>query len=346
MLGFSPTDPNILLNRKGKDMDLFAKTKIGNLSVQNHFIRSATYEGLATVEGYPTEKIINLYERLARGKVGTIVTSYTYITDYEQPRVNQLGIYSDEMIPAYKNLTDRVHKYDTKIFMQIVHGSSLSQGYPLKAEILGPSNMKNPDSELISRSVTKKEIQNIIQYFAHAAERVKKAGFDGVQIHCAHGYLLSQFISPIFNHRTDEYGGNCENRFRLVRQVYEAVRKTVGDEYQVWVKLNSTDEVLGGLTIEDFLYMGEKLSKAGIDAIEISGNQWKKHLPEERMYYKKEAEKLAACIDAPVILTGGLRNRSNLDEICNNSKIRFFGFARPFLTNPEFLSVLHKEYSR
>lgn len=116
-------------------MDLFYGINIRNMEAANHFVRSATYEGKATEDGYPTEKIKQIYEELAKGGVGTIITSYTYITDYEQPQKNQLGIYSDGMIPVYKELTDAIHKYDSKIVMQIVHGSSCARGYPDKARI-------------------------------------------------------------------------------------------------------------------------------------------------------------------------------------------------------------------
>lgn len=158
-------------------MNLFEKTKIGQLNVANHFIRSATFEGKATKEGYPTEKTKEIYENLAKGNVGTIITSYTYITDYEQPEKFQLGIYDDQMIDAYKNLTDTIHQYDSKIIMQIVHGSSWGQGYPDTAKILGPSVEIHPDSKLVSKEMTKEEIKNVVQAFANAAKRVKKAGF-------------------------------------------------------------------------------------------------------------------------------------------------------------------------
>ncbi len=174
-----------------------------------------------------------MYKALAEGHVGTIITSYTYITDYEQPEKNQLGIYCDDMIPAYKELTDEIHKTDSKIIMQIVHGSSWGQGYPEKARILGPSAVTFERSGLTPKEMTKEEIQQVVQLFANAASRVKKAGFDGVQIHVAHSYLSAQFISPIYNHRADEYGGSTKNRFRIVKEVYEAVRSAVGADYPV-----------------------------------------------------------------------------------------------------------------
>lgn len=324
-------------------MNLFKETTIGNLEVSNHFIRSATYEGKATEDGYPTQQTINIYQKLAEGNVGTIITSYSYITDYEQPQKYQLVIYSDDMIPAYKNLTDQIHQYNSKIIMQIVHGSSWGQGYPETAKILGPSTMEHPDSHLVSKEMTKDEIQEVVQLFAKAALRVKKAGFDGVQIHCAHNYLLAHFISPLFNHRIDEYGGSVENRFRIVKEVYLAIREAVGKDYPVWIKMNSSDELPGGLTVEDFLYMASELAKLGISAIEVSGDRWKTHSLKERAYYKDAAIKLSKIIDTPIILTGGLRKMSDLKDVMLHSRINLFGFARPFMRDPYFIESLKKE---
>ena len=180
-------------------MNLFDPVRIGTLEAKNHFLRSATYEGAATEDGRPTDKILSLYQDLARGGVGTILTSYTYIADYEQPAKNQLGIYCDDMIPDYQKVVDAVHALGSKIFMQIVHGSSHSQGSPDSARILGPSALVHPTSGLTPQEMTKDDIRAVVQLFADAAVRVKKAGFDGVQIHCAHGYLLSHFILSLIH---------------------------------------------------------------------------------------------------------------------------------------------------
>lgn len=323
-------------------MNLFEATNIGALEVKNHFLRSATYEGAATDDGRPTEKILQLYEDLARGQVGTILTSYTFIADYEQPAKNQLGIYDDAMIPDYQKVVEAVHQHGSKILMQIVHGCSSKQGYPETAKVLGPSALRHPESGLVPREMTKADIQSVVDLFAKAAVRVKKAGFDGVQIHCAHGYLLSQFISPLFNHRTDEYGGSVENRLRMVLEVYHAVREAVGSDYPVWIKINCSDETEGGLTVDEFLPMGQALSQAGLDAIEISGLGWRSHTPDERAYYKDAAIRLSELVDTPVILTGGLRSMDDLRPLYEHSKVSLFGFARPFMTNPNFLQTLAK----
>lgn len=320
-------------------MDLFQGTSIGNLTVKNHFLRSATYEGEAEENGKPSENIGKCYQALAEGGVGTIITSYTYIADYEQPSRKQLGIYTDEFIPEYRKITDSVHQRGSKIIMQIVHGSSLSQGYPDKAKILGPSAIPNIHSGIIPREMTKEDIKEVTRLFAAAAVRAKKAGFDGVQIHCAHGYLLAQFISPLFNKRQDEYGGSMEKRFCIVREVYDAVRHAVGREFPVWIKINSCDEQDKGLTVEEFLYMGKELSHRNIDAIEVSGERWNMHKKHERAYYKEAAMALSNLVPAAVILTGGLRSMEDMVPVMENSHVNLFGFSRPFIGNPYFIQT-------
>ena len=321
-------------------MNLFDTAYIGNLKVRNHFLRSATYEGRADDDGSPNDEILRIYRELAEGGIGTIITSYTYIADYEKPADNQLGIYSDELTAKYKPLTEAVHSGGSRIIMQLVHGSSFRQADPDNARIMGPSAIEHPDSGLTPKEMTISDIKDMAELFAKAAARAKDAGFDGVQIHAAHGYQLSQWITPIFNRRTDEYGGSALNRFRIISDVYYAVREAVGVDFPVWIKINSSDEVPGGITMEDFLEMGREAARIGIDAIEVSGNRWRYHPETDRAYYREAAIRLAELIDKPVILTGGLRELSQLEEISSSSKVNLFGFARPLITDPGFINTL------
>lgn len=321
-------------------MNLFDTAYIGNLKVRNHFLRSATYEGRADDDGSPNDEILRIYRELAEGGIGTIITSYTYIADYEKPADNQLGIYSDELTAKYKPLTEAVHSGGSRIIMQLVHGSSFRQADPDNARIMGPSAIEHPDSGLTPKEMTISDIRDMAELFAKAAARAKDAGFDGVQIHAAHGYQLSQWITPTFNRRTDEYGGSALNRFRIISDVYYAVREAVGADFPVWIKINSSDEVPGGITVEDFLEMGREAARIGIDAIEVSGNRWRYHPETDRAYYREAAVRLAELIDKPVILTGGLRELSQLEEISSSSKVNLFGFARPLITDPGFINTL------
>lgn len=321
-------------------MSLFEETHIRRLAVKNHFIRSATYEGKAQENGAPTAALRDLYVKLAKGNVGTIITSFAFISGYEQPIKNELGMYSDALTEAYRPITDAVHQYGSKIVMQLVHGSSLSQGYPDRARVLGPSGMKHPVSGLVPVEMSREDIRQVTGLFVEAGARAKSAGFDGVQIHCAHGYLLAQFISPLFNHRRDEYGGSAENRVRIVSEIYRAMRRELGEEYPIWIKMNSSDEKEHGLSVDDFIRMAELLSADGIDAVEVSGDGWTAHKKDERAYYKDAAMRLSEAVDTPVILTGGLRSMADIAPICENSRVELFGFARPFVSNPNFIETL------
>ena len=321
-------------------MNLFDTVYIGSLKVRNHFLRFATYEGKADPDGSPNEEITRIYRELAEGGIGTIITSYTYIADYEKPADNQLGIYSDELTDKYRAVTEAAHSGGSKIIMQLVHGSSCKQADPDNGRIIGPSAIAHPDSGLTPKEMSISDIADMAELFAKAAARAKDAGFDGVQIHAAHGYQLSQWITPIFNRRTDEYGGSALNRFRIISDVYYAVREAVGADFPVWIKINSSDEVPGGIAMEDFLEMGREAARIGIDAIEVSGNRWRYHPETDRAYYKEAAVRLAELIDKPVILTGGLRELAQLEEISRSSKVNLFGFSRPLITDPGFISTL------
>lgn len=321
-------------------MNLFKPTTIGSLEVKNHFIRSATHESGATEEGYPTEKIYAIYEKLARGDVGTVITSYVRISKDDHSGVRQLSLYDDDFISYYKEMADRLHELDTKLIVQLAHGCSQNQVHPEKDRIFAPSAIEHPVSGLMPKAMTQEDLDMVREEFVQAARRAKEAGADGVQLHCAHGYLLSQFISPFYNRREDEYGGTAENRLRYVLEVYESVRKEVGDDYPIWIKLNCTDEPQDGLTTRDFLIMGKLLADAGIDAIEVSGGRWRFAKDEERNYYLGEASELAEEVDVPVILTGGIREWEDMNDIANETKVNLFGFSRPFLKNPNFLQTL------
>lgn len=325
-------------------MNLFEKSEISGLKVKNHFVRSATYEGNADENGYPGEACLKIYKDLAAGGVGTIITSYSRISESDFPAAKQLSISRDDTIEHYAEMIKAAHDGDCKIIMQIVHGSSSAQADLDKAVVLGPSAVKHPRSGITPKEMTQEDIDNVVRLFAEAAARVEKAGFDGVQIHSAHGFLLSQFISPIFNKRSDEYGGSASNRNRLNLEVLAAVKKAVSDDFPVWIKINSTDGEEGGLTLDDFLIMGKELADAGIDAIEISGGDWGSRKPDEHAYYKEAAIKLGEMTDTPIILTGGIRNIEVISKLADESKIKFFGLSRPLMRFPDFVNRMRQEY--
>lgn len=334
---------------------LFDKTKILNMEMENRFIRGALWENLADEKGHMTSKLFNIYEELAKGGVGTIITGYAFVTKDEQPNSGMMGIYDDSFISEYKNFTDRIHDLGSNIIMQIVYGGFMTNYNVGERVILGPSTMENEVTGTWAREITKGEIINLVGAYAEAARRVKKSGFDGVEIHAGHGYLLSQFLSPYYNKRNDEYGGNIENRGRIIFEIFKAMREVVGKDFPILIKLNSADYINeGGLTQEDSLYVAKKLADLGINAIEVTGgNESIKQVIDNNLgaartkiamskdkesYFMDYGTKLADMVNIPVILVGGNRHYEVMNELLNNTKIQYFTLSRPLTAEPDLIN--------
>lgn len=217
----------------------FESAELCGVKLNSRIIRSATHEGMADENGKPDEQLIKTYEKYARGGAGLIITGYMAVTQQGKcPLYNMTKLDSDELIPAWKEVTDRVHAAGAPIFAQIAHCGRQTRKKVTGMKTVAPSAIRDfLYWETVPHKLREKEIYKIVEQFAEAALRAKKAGFDGVQIHCAHGYLLSEFLSPHTNHRKDKWGGSTENRFRIVDEVIKAVRAKVGD-FPVIVKMN------------------------------------------------------------------------------------------------------------
>ena len=253
---------------------MFAKPKkIGKLEIKNRFVRSATYEGLATEDGEITDKLINFYKTLSEGGCGLIITSYAFIQEIGRANVKQLGIYKDDFIPGLTKLANIVHEHGEgcKVALQIVHAGRQS---PHVKETVAPSAVLEKFSNKMPREMTIGEIEETIEAFSQAARRAKEAGFDAVQLHGAHGYLISEFLSPYTNRRIDNYGGNTDKRLRFVEQIYRRSRELVGDDFPILIKMNCDDFLEGGITLEESKKITKMLSNIGFDAIEISSCMW------------------------------------------------------------------------
>lgn len=342
---------------------LFDKTKILNMEMKNRFLRGALWEDLADEKGHLNPELISIYEELAKGGVGTIITGYAFVTKDEQPNPGMMGIYDDSFIPEYKDFTQKIHNLGSNIIMQIVYGGFMTNFNVGERTIWGPSTIKNENTGTFknentgtwAKEISKEEINYLINSYANAAKRVKESGFDGVEIHCGHGYLLSQFLSPYYNKREDEYGGSIENRGRIVFEIYKAMRAAVGENFPILIKLNSADYVSeGGLTQEDSLYVAKKLADLGIDAIEVTGgNESIKEVTENNLgaartkvvvskdresYFKDYAKKLSDLVNIPVILIGGNRNLDIMEDILNKDYAQYFSLSRPLTAEPDLIS--------
>lgn len=329
--------------------ELFEQTKLNNIKLKNRFIRSATWENMADKQGHLTDKLRNVYQELAQGGVGLIITGYSFITENEQPNPGMMGIYEDSFIDEYQELTDMIHDHGSKAVMQIVYGGSKTTFQPDDRVILGPSEVENLKTGVTPKKMTKEDIEYIIKAHGAAAQRVKKAGFDGVQIHAAHGYFLNQFLSPYYNRRNDEYGGSINNRARIIFEIYDEIRDQVGDDFTVLIKVTAGDFVEGGQRFEDCLQLCKQLDKRGIDGIEVSGNihssaeeyvgqNWYGYSVKEDAYFKDYAEKIAKQVAAPVSLVGGLRKFDVMEELLEETEIEYFSLCRPLMAEPDLIN--------
>ena len=326
---------------------LFDQTQFSGIKLKNRFFRSATYDGLADERGHMTEALFQVYENLAKGGVGTIITGLTTVTDIEQPIPCQMAIYDDSFIDGYKKLTEMSHRYHANIILQLVClGSQTSSGKVM----WGPSSVEDLGYKTTPDEMTPQEIFLVQTAFADAALRAKKAGFDGVQMHVAHGYLLSKFLTPNYNRRTDGYGGSIENRARMVMKTYKVIREKVGPDYPVLIKINSEDYMDQGMTFEECKYVCNELVKLGVDAIEVSGGSFssrrnegpsRKITLEQESYFKSYAAEIAQEINVPVILVGGNREFGSLTEILNQTPIEYFALSRPLIRESNLINRWH-----
>jgi len=335
-------------NREETDMSkLFEPSEINGMKLNNRFVRSATWEGMAADDGSCTLKLISLMAELARGGVGLIISSHSYVQKIGQASVRQIGIHSDDMIPGLKKMTAAVHDQRGKIVCQLAHAGFFANTKLSGQTPIAPSSVEGI-AEGPRKEMTQEDIAGVIKAFAGAAGRAKSAGFDGVQIHGAHGYLLSQFISPMFNHRTDEYGGSIENRARLPLAVLQAIREAVGANYPILIKINCREFVDEGIQPVEFVQVGKMLADAGIDAIEVSGglptspkvkaSQLGINKEEKEAYFQEEARALRKQTDVTLILVGGNRSFHVVERLVAEGVADYISMSRPLIREPHLIN--------
>ena len=326
---------------------LFEPSEINGMKLRNRFVRSATWEGLAAEDGSCTPQLVDLMETLAAGGVGLIISSHAYVQKVGQAGTGQLGIHKDDMIPGLKQMTAAVHNQRGTIVCQLAHAGFFGNEKLSGQTPIAPSAIDGI-VEGMRKEMTPDDIQKVITAFATAARRAKVAGFDGVQIHGAHGYLLSEFISPLFNHRTDEYGGSIENRARLPLAVLQAIREAVGADYPVLIKLNCKEFVDEGLQPAEFVEVGKMLADAGIDAIEVSGglptspkvkaSQLGINREEKEAYFQEEARALRRETDVALILVGGNRSFHVAEGLVAEGVADYISMSRPLIREPHLIN--------
>lgn len=329
---------------------LFEHTQIKDLKLSNRFIRSATWEGLADENGACTPDLVERMVELAEGLVGLIITGHTYVLPAGQATHRQLSVASDDRIDGLIQMSEAVHQKEGRIIMQLAHGGLSDE---LKLSTIATRGTLHEEGLIKSQvnSMTVADIQQVVESFVQAARRAKTAGFDGVQIHAAHGYLLSQFLSPAFNQRGDQYGGTVENRNRIILEILHGIRRTVDSDYPILIKINSEDFIENGMTLNDFVQAAALLAEAGIDAIEVSGGTFlsgrmvpfRRNITfdREQAYFRKASRELKKVSNVPVILIGGIRSYLLAERLVVEGVTDYIAMSRPFIREPMLVKRWH-----
>jgi 2,4-dienoyl-CoA reductase-like NADH-dependent reductase (Old Yellow Enzyme family) len=304
---------------------------------------------MAADDGTCTAENVEVITELAEGEVGLIISCHAFVSPEGRSSIRQVAVYDDKFIGGLKQMAEAAHSQGRKILLQLGHAGVRSATWLTNLDAIGPSDLSN-GSNKPARAMTLEEIDGMIRAFVDAAIRAKKAGFDGVQIHLAHSYLLSQFLSPYYNKRTDEYGGPVENRARIILNIFQQIRSSLGEAFPILAKINSEDFLDGGLTVEDMLQVAAMLEEAGIDGIELSGgstdpaghhNPVREGTPltkDEEVYYRDAARQYKERIGVPLILVGGIRSYEVAIELIESGLADYIALCRPLIREPKLIA--------
>jgi len=324
---------------------LFEPKQIGKLEIKNRFLRSATWDATADSAGKVTDTSVEIYRRLGKGNIGLIVSGYAFVSAHGQAMHGQYGVHNDDMIPGLSRLAQTVHEGGGKIALQIVHAGINSVYLPQEGTTV-PAVSEMPGVKRSHREMTNEDIEGIIDDFAAAAARSREAGFDALQLHGAHGYLMSQFISPIFNQRTDRWGGSPENRRRFHVEVVRRVRQIIGRDFPFFIKFGVMDDREGGLSLEEGIEAAKEMVAGGIDAIEVSGGVGQGAYRNQEgepvtTPFRSRAAVVKRSVTVPIVLVGGIRNLETARDIVVSGDADMVSMCRPFIREPDLIARWH-----
>lgn len=311
---------------------LLTPLTVKNMQLKNRIVLPPMASEKATEKGEVTPELVEHYRRYAEAGVGLIITEHAFVEPRGKNSVRQMSVADDNMIPGLKQLAEGIRQAGGVSGVQINH-CGMAGKPEIVGQPIGPSALRHPRREEgePARELSRDEIKALVQTFAQAAGRVKRAGFDMVEIHSAHGYLITQFNSPLSNHRTDEYGGSLEKRFTFAREVIAAVRREVGADYPVLFRLGADDLMAGGLTLEDSKRVAPMLAEAGVDIFDLSGGFGGYRGDGDQGYFAYLTEGLKQVVDVPVICTGGVLDYEVADRLVREGKADLVGIGRAML---------------
>jgi 2,4-dienoyl-CoA reductase-like NADH-dependent reductase (Old Yellow Enzyme family) len=321
----------------------------GGTVLKNRFAKSAMSETMGTVDNHVTEELIRLYQRWARGGTGLLITGNVMIDTRHIGEPHNVAVEDERDLELLQRWADGVTRQGGQIWMQLNHPGKQIPKMLATGDTLAPSSVPFAP-ELASyfktpRALTEDEIRDVIDRFARTASIAKKAGFTGVQIHGAHGYLVSQFLSGHHNQRTDQWGGSLDNRMRFPLEVYRAVRRAVGPDFPVGIKLNSADFQRGGFTEDESMTVAETLAGEGLDLLEVSGGNYespkmsgrgvRESTRQREAYFLDYAEQVRARVAVPLMVTGGFRSAEGMGAAVDSGATDVVGLARPLAVEPD-----------
>ena len=314
------------------------------MQLKNRLVMPPMVRDYAEKNGHANDRYVAHIESIARGGVGMMILEASYVMKSGQGFPNELGIHEDAVVPGLKRLVKAAHKYGAKIGVQLYHAGRQTHQAVTGMPIVAPSTVPDPSSGEMPVALTAKEIQTLVEAYAAGARRAKEAGMDFVEIHGAHGYLITQFLSPFSNHRKDSYGGTPEKRFRFLQEVYEAVRDEVCDCFPVIVRLSGAEDVKGGLMIKDTVKIAQKLEDLGVDGLHISSGNYASYA-QGRMISPMAVKDgvlvdLAAAVKKhvkiPVITVNKIRTPELAEKILKAKKADYVAIGRTLLADPEW----------
>lgn len=321
---------------------LLQPIQIKNIQIKNRIIMPPMATSKSK-DGSITEDLINYYDDKSKGGyIGLIITEHAYISPEGKAGVGQTSVSKDSDIEGLKKIVEVIHKNGSKVFAQINHAGSSTEFKIIGSNPISASSVSNPGATakpgVIPTEMTKNDIKNAVIKFGEAAKRVKEAGFDGVEIHSAHGYLLSQFFSPITNKRDDEYGGTLENRIRIHLEIIDEIRKKVGEDYIVALRLGAADYMENGTTLSDSIFAAQAFEKQGIDLLDISGGLCGYINPKSKEpgHFQELTKALKKNISIPIVLTGGIQTPMQAENLLNSNNSDFVGIGRAILKDSDW----------
>jgi 2,4-dienoyl-CoA reductase-like NADH-dependent reductase (Old Yellow Enzyme family) len=323
---------------------LFDPLKIKGLTLKNRIVMAPMANNMATEQGEVTDKHLNHYVARAEANMGLIIVEHTYVVKSGRIQATQLAISEDSHVAGLKRLASAIREAGAASAIQITHGGSRSTAELAGQQPVSPSGVMIQGDKEQSRALTEEEIGDLVRAFAAGARRAAEAGFDVIEIHSAHGYLLGQFLSPLSNHRSDKYGGDLRARLNFAREVIAAIKQSVGNDFPLFCRLGADDLLPGGLTAEDGQQAAKILVEAGVDVIDVSGGIGGPGIRmTEQGFFVPLAEGVRRATNAPVIGVGNIKEPEYADRVVRDGRIDLVALGRVLLADPQWAIAAAKQ---